>query len=150
MGSLSPVLEPLRRPILPTPEDAEGRRLSAPFLSPTSATEKGSPMSQPWGISGVRRPSEARKAAMTEAWWPRGGEKFSSSMLGARGAVVFSSLQRAWAVRAYCRCIKSDFESSRPCAGIRNRLRPSRLYAVAPFFALRSSFFVALGYQGGL
>ncbi|KAG4195108.1 hypothetical protein ERO13_A06G093100v2 [Gossypium hirsutum] len=57
-------------------------RLSAPFLSPTSVTEKGSPMSRPWGISGVRRPSEACEAAMTEAWWPMGGEKFGSSMLG--------------------------------------------------------------------
>ncbi|KAG8483517.1 hypothetical protein CXB51_022398 [Gossypium anomalum] len=42
-----------------------------------------------------RRLSEVRGTAMTEAWWPRGDQQFGSSMLGARAAVVFSSLQRA-------------------------------------------------------
>ncbi|KAG8482323.1 hypothetical protein CXB51_027250 [Gossypium anomalum] len=29
-----------------------------------------------------RRPSEECETAMTEAWWPRGGQQFGSSMLG--------------------------------------------------------------------
>ncbi|KAK8357409.1 hypothetical protein V6Z12_A05G416900 [Gossypium hirsutum] len=46
-------------------------------------------------IKGVRRLSEVRGTAMIEAWWLRGDQQFGSSMLGARAAAVFSSLQRA-------------------------------------------------------
>ncbi|KAG8475071.1 hypothetical protein CXB51_031871 [Gossypium anomalum] len=85
----------------------------------------------PQGFSGlqigVRRLSQVCGMAMTEAWWPRRDQQFGSSMLGARAAAVFSSLQRArvqfvWAVLGH-KTLGHIFVGDEICHG--NLIRPT-------------------------